>query len=144
MRAILAERSLRLRISAVGAAELAAIVSRQVGTGTFIAARAEAALALFDRWSASRTATVEIAPEDHAVAARFVRQLDTKLAARDALHLAIAHRLGLALLTFENRQAAAAAALGIACDPAGTTVGAWTLIRAHRSADHGLGSGFAV
>jgi predicted nucleic acid-binding protein len=50
-----------------------------------------------------------------------VRRFALGLRTPDALHLAICRRLDLPLLTFDRRQAAAAAALGIACDPAGET-----------------------
>jgi predicted nucleic acid-binding protein len=121
---MLAGGGMALRLSAFGAAEFAAIVSRLLRTGTVTRPMAEAALTLFDAWRAANTMEVAVAPEDHAVAAGFVRRFETKLAAPDALHLAIAQRLGLPLLTFDTSQAAAALSLGIACDPAGATGGA--------------------
>jgi predicted nucleic acid-binding protein len=49
---------------------------------------------------------------DITAAAAFLRRLDLTLRTQDALHLAIAQRVGAELLTFDRRTASAARALG--------------------------------
>ncbi|WP_165982360.1 type II toxin-antitoxin system VapC family toxin [Dankookia rubra] len=60
---------------------------------------------------AGRAGTEDVEPADHRVAARRARRFDLGPRAPDALHLAACARLGLPLLTFGQRQAAAATAL---------------------------------
>ncbi|HYF07287.1 MAG TPA: type II toxin-antitoxin system VapC family toxin [Acetobacteraceae bacterium] len=108
-----------LLVSTFAAAELASAVSRRVRMGLYDTERAWRILASFDAWLAARAVTVHLDAADHVVAASLVRRFELRLLTPDALHLAICQRLGLPLLTFDARQAAAARALGIACDPAG-------------------------
>ena len=81
--------------------------------------QAHQAAAHFDKWIAAQATMIPIEPQDFHAAASFVRRFDLGLRAPDALHIAICRRLGLALLTFDTRQASAARQLGVVCDPAG-------------------------
>jgi uncharacterized protein len=47
------------------------------------------------------------------MAARFLRRLDLNLRAPDALNIAVAQRLGIAIATFDQRMAVAARRLGV-------------------------------
>lgn len=105
-------------VSSFAAAEFAAVVGRRLRMRLLPRDAAASLLAVFDTWLAAEAEAVDVVPEDHHVAATFVRRFDLGLRLPDALHLAVALRLGRELLTFDARQAAAARALGVACDPA--------------------------
>lgn len=105
-----------IALSAFAAAEFAAVVGRRVRTREYRIADARRALALFDDWVTAHARMLEMAPEDHRVAAGFVRRFELGLRAPDALHIAVCQRLRLPLLTFDKRQAAAARQLGVVCD----------------------------
>jgi predicted nucleic acid-binding protein len=53
-------------------------------------------------------------PGDLAAATMFLRRLDPPLRTPDAVHIAIAQRLGTTLVTFDRQMAASARALGTA------------------------------
>jgi predicted nucleic acid-binding protein len=110
-----------MAVSTFAAAEFAAAIGRRVRAGAYDPAQGAAVLALFDAWMAGHAETLDVDPEDHRVAAGFVRHFELGLRAPDALHIAICQRLRLPLLTFDARQAAAAQRLGVACDPGGAT-----------------------
>jgi len=57
---------------------------------------------------------IEIIAADIARAATFLRRLDLILRTPDAIHIAIAERIGATLVTFDRQMAAAARALGMA------------------------------
>ena len=97
----------------LAAAEFVSAVSRQrrIGDLTLLAARQ--AIANFDRWRPGNTLAAETQPADIRVADAFLRHLDLVLRAPDAIHLAIAQRLGAELATFDGRMAECARALGI-------------------------------
>jgi len=61
------------------------------------------ALADFDEWTNRMTQPLETSSPDVRFADRLVRDFATKLAAPDALHLAIALKHGLQLVTFDER-----------------------------------------
>jgi uncharacterized protein len=112
-----------IMVSTFAAAEFAAVVGRHVRMRHLGVGDGAGMLLLFDMWLSRDAETLEVEPEDHRVAASFVRRFDLGLRAPDALHIAACRRLGLSLLTFDRRQAVAAAALGVACDPAGAMAG---------------------
>jgi len=101
-------------VSTFGLVEFAAAVSTLDRAGRLAFGQAAATLQQADAWVAAQATTVDVAPADHRVAATYVRRFDLGLRAPDALHLATCARLGLALLTFDQRQAAAATTLGLA------------------------------
>ena len=62
------------------------------------------------------TRPAEIHAVDVRVAGSFVRQFDLALRVPDALHLAVARRLDLVLVTLDRRMVAAAKELGVAVE----------------------------
>jgi hypothetical protein len=100
-------------------AECGAVVTSRVRAAALTPAGGEALMAAVDAWLAAVAILHPVAAGDHDEAARLVRWPDLGLRAPDALHLAVCRRLGLALLSFDARQADAARRLGMACDPTG-------------------------
>ena len=101
-------------ISDFGAAEFSSAIARRVRTRDLDADEARLAFANFDSWSARSAQRIEIATADVALAASFLRRLDLALLTPDAIHIAVAQRLGATLVTFDRQMAANARALGIA------------------------------
>jgi uncharacterized protein len=95
------------------AAEFADVVARRCRAKSMTEAEGRLAFANFDQWIAQYTANALIEPSDFRDAERFIRRLDLPLRAPDAIHLAIARRLGAELATFDQRMADSARALGI-------------------------------
>ena len=95
------------------AAEFVSAVSRHRRIGDLNLPAARQAIANFDRWRPVGTVAAEIDPTDVRVADAFLRRLDLTLRAPDAIHLAIAQRVGAALATFDDGMADCARALGI-------------------------------
>ena len=96
-------------------AELASVVARYVRTGAVSPAEAATLFADFDAWS-SPFDTAETTGADVRLSEAWLRQLDHNLRAPDALHIAIASRLGASLATFDVRMAEAAQALGVSVE----------------------------
>ncbi|WP_295845057.1 type II toxin-antitoxin system VapC family toxin [Tardiphaga sp.] len=88
--------------------EFAATISRYLRINRLSQAPAERLLDFFDRWAAEETHCIEISANDMTSAERMVRNFATKLSGPDAIHLAIAARLNVPLVTFDERLAAAA------------------------------------
>ncbi|MFI4935745.1 MAG: type II toxin-antitoxin system VapC family toxin [Caulobacterales bacterium] len=109
---LLAERSSDLCVSEFAAAEVASALSRLVRTQRLTVGQATSRLSDFDAWREADTAAVEIEDADVRLASLIVRRFELKLRAPDALHLAMAQRLGATLLTLDKRLTAAAAACG--------------------------------
>lgn len=99
----LGKQKAALAISDLGAAEVSAVVSRDVRMGMIDVARAKEILADFDDWRLNDVQTISIGPRDLRRAEAIVRNFDTKLAVPDALHLAIAMNAGLTLVTLDQR-----------------------------------------
>jgi uncharacterized protein len=66
----------------------------------------------FDAWTARAAKRAETKAADVLAAAAFLRRLDLTLRTADALNIAIAQRLGVALVTFDQKMAASARLLG--------------------------------
>jgi predicted nucleic acid-binding protein len=66
---------------------------------------------------AAHATITETQGEDFSAATVFLRRFDLGLRTPDALHIAIAARLGAKLVTFDVKMAAAAAALGLDVKP---------------------------
>jgi predicted nucleic acid-binding protein len=94
-------------------AEFASAVGIRIRTGSISLAEAQEVFSNFDEWVARHTAAVEIRPADIAIAQTMLRQLELKLRAPDAIHLAVAQRLKVAIATFDQPMAKAAHMLGI-------------------------------
>ncbi|HPA37479.1 MAG TPA: type II toxin-antitoxin system VapC family toxin [Phenylobacterium sp.] len=97
-------------------AELASVVARYVRTGAVSPAEAAALFADFDSWSRAFD-TAETTSADVRLGEVWLRRLDLNLRAPDAVHIAIAARLGASLATFDVRMAEAARALGVLVEP---------------------------
>lgn len=93
--------------------EIANLVARQLRIGALTMGQAEAVLANFDSWCASAASSAETFGPDVVSATQFVRKFDLSLRGLDAVHLAIARRLGATLCTFDARMEKAAAAVGL-------------------------------
>jgi hypothetical protein len=107
-----------LLVSDFAAAEVASAVSRLVRMGRLQTSDGAACLTDFDVWRAAMTTVVEIHAADVRLADAYVRRFDLALRAPDALHIAIARRLDVALVTLDRRIAAAATQLGVALEAA--------------------------
>ena len=102
-----------LWVSDFAAAEVASALSRLVRIGRLQATDGAARLSDFDVWRAAMTRPAEIHAVDVRLAAAYVRRFDLALRAPDALHLAVAERLEVPLVTLDRRLAAAARELGV-------------------------------
>jgi uncharacterized protein len=110
--AALRERSPLLMVSDFAAAEFASAMARRVRMQIITADEARAAFSTFDAWIARTTTLISVTSADVTAAAGFLRRLDLTLRTQDALHIAIAQRVGAALFTFDQQMASAARALG--------------------------------
>lgn len=93
-------------------AEFASAVAIKVRVGVITAAGAQAAFAGIDAWTAQSAQPAAMIASDLAAVTTWLRRLDLNLRAPDAIHIAIAQRLGATLLTFDARMREAAQALG--------------------------------
>jgi predicted nucleic acid-binding protein len=75
---------------------------------------ARRAFAAFDAWIARAAERTLATSADITAAAAFLRRLDLPLRTPDALNIAIAQRVAAELLTFDQKLAASARALGTA------------------------------
>lgn len=119
LRAWLKQRRPVLTVSDFAAGEFAAAMSRKHRLGELSVDDVRRVLNVFDIWREAQTAAIATEAADIRIAGSFVRRFETKLALPDALHLAIASRLGCALLSFDQRQRAAAGMLGVALEGIG-------------------------
>lgn len=108
-------------VSDFAAAEVASGLSRLVRMGLLEVADASARLADFDVWRAAMSSPADIHALDVRLAATYVRRFDLALRAPDALHLAVARRLDVPLVTLDRRLAAAARELGVAVEEPATS-----------------------
>jgi predicted nucleic acid-binding protein len=74
---------------------------------------AQATFAALDSWLLRSTERAETTAADVAAAAQALRRLDLPLRTADALNIAIAQRIGATLMTFDEKMAASARALGV-------------------------------
>ena len=88
--------------------EFAATISRYLRINRLSQSAATRFLDFFDGWASEETHCIDVAADDMKRADLMVRNFATKLAAPDAIHLAIAGRTGLPVVTFDHRLAAAA------------------------------------
>ncbi|HUJ47190.1 MAG TPA: type II toxin-antitoxin system VapC family toxin [Rhizomicrobium sp.] len=110
-------RTLAVVVSDFAAAEFASVIARRFRNKELTKSDAVAAFAAFDGWHARAPARVEVFSADVRAASVSVRQLTANLRAPDAIHLAIARRVGAELATFDSKMASAAAASGIKIFP---------------------------
>ncbi|MEJ0024413.1 MAG: type II toxin-antitoxin system VapC family toxin [Rhizomicrobium sp.] len=111
--AALRGKGLSLVVSDLAGAEFSSAVARHVRMGELSATEAQQAFADFDRWCLSSTERSEAHPVDMRIAQSLVRSLLYTLRTPDALHIAVAQRLGAELATFDQRMADCARAVGL-------------------------------
>ena len=102
-----------LFISDFAAAEVAAALSRLVRMRRLTTGDASSALNDFDIWRATSCSGVDVRAADARLAFAYVRRFELMLRAPDALHLAIARRLGATLVTLDRRLADAGRELAV-------------------------------
>jgi uncharacterized protein len=93
--------------------EVSSVVARQTRIGAIDTQTAKTVLSNFDTWRTGAASGAETLSSDMVLATKWVRDFDLGLRGPDALHLAIASRLNLKLLTFDMRMKAAAKGLGL-------------------------------
>lgn len=102
-----------ITISDFAAGEFAAAISRKVRERELQADDGRKVLSVFDSWREEQSTPAATEPVDIRLAATFVRRFETKLLLPDAVHLALAKRLGQPLISFDQRQLDAAEMLGV-------------------------------
>ena len=102
-----------LMISAWTLTEMSSVGGIKQRTGVIDAALRQQALAKFQRFASTHLNTVEIEPVDFRTAAVFI-ETPLNLRAGDALHLAVARRLGARIASLDKRMRDAAETLGLA------------------------------
>ena len=112
-RAILSDDK-NVAVSDFAIGEFGAAISKAVRMERLTNTQAEMVLNNFDAWTGGAMASLATAPADIRLASAFVRQFDLKLLLPDAIHIATCRQHGFKLMTFDSRQADAAAALGVA------------------------------
>lgn len=100
-------------VSDLARAEFSSAIALAVRSGRVSTEAARTVLTRCDEWADDHAWTVDTAREDFTVATSLIRRFDLGLRTPDALHIAIARRLGAALLTFDTRMHAAALSLGV-------------------------------
>ena len=100
-------------VSDFTAAEFAGVIGRKMRTGVIPRQYALDALAALDQFSL-RVSRIALEPSDVPCADGFLRRLNLPLLVADAIHIAIAQRLGATLVTFDQRMASMARTIGIA------------------------------
>jgi uncharacterized protein len=110
----MAENREEVLISDFAAAEVASALSRLVRTRRLTTADAASALNDFEIWRSTRSSSVDLRTADARLAYAYVRRFELMLRAPDALHLAIARRLGATLVTLDGRLADAGRELAVA------------------------------
>ena len=94
-------------------AETASALSRAVRTQLLDYDDAWRAMAAIDRWTGRTAHRIEVLPADVREAERVIRNFDTVLKTPDALHIAVARRNDMALLTFDSAMGREARRLGV-------------------------------
>ncbi len=100
-------------VSDLASAEFASVLSRLVRTGDVLPSNATIAFGLLDRWKAQMTMAAETRSADVLTAENLIRRLEFSLRTPDALHVALALRLGAALVTFDRKLERDARSLGV-------------------------------
>ena len=103
-----------LVVSDFAAAEFASVMARLTRMRRLTQAEALTVFTAFDAWRARAIQTAETMPQDIGAAASFIRRLDMNLRTPDAINIAIAHRVGASLATFDSAMASNARTLGVA------------------------------
>jgi uncharacterized protein len=100
-------------VSDLTIAEFSSVIARRFRTLELTKAEAAKCIGNGDVWVSQYANPVEMTGHDLKQATTWVQGLELPLRTPDALHLAIARRLGARLMTFDRQMAQAAASLGI-------------------------------
>jgi predicted nucleic acid-binding protein len=103
-----------LIVSDYAGVEFSSVVGRRIRSRELSDTDGAKALEVFDLWRNRRARRAQIDPNDIARAETCVRTFELMLRGPDAIHIAIAERLGATLVTFDRRMAIAARRLGLA------------------------------
>jgi uncharacterized protein len=98
-----------LVVSDFAAAEFASVVARRLRVREITEPIARVVFAEFDAWVIRSTEPADTTTAD----AGALRRLDLPLRIADAVNIAIARRMGATLMTFDEKMAASAKALGV-------------------------------
>ena len=101
-------------VSDFGVLEVASALGIKVRTNKITAVAAREGFADLRVWLLRHAYEAEVRSEDVVYSEIALARFDLNLRAPDALHIAVASRLGAALATFDGRQAASATILGLA------------------------------
>lgn len=110
----ISKRLPQLVVSNFGAAEFASAISRRVRMKEIGLREGRSILSDYDRWIGAAAQVECVEPPDVALCDHYLRRMDLPLRTPDALHIALASRLGAAILSFDKRLLASAAKLGVA------------------------------
>jgi predicted nucleic acid-binding protein len=102
-----------LIVSDFAEAEFASVIARRVRTREVTEQTARIAFAELDAWVIRNTERAGTTTADVTAATRALRRLDLTLRTADALNIAIAQRMDATLMTFDEKMAVAARALGV-------------------------------
>lgn len=102
-----------VHVSDFAAAEFASALGVRIRTGQLTETEARAAFADFDSWKVGAANLVDTLPQDVRAAEAILRRLDLGLRTPDALHISIARRLAVELVTFDKKMAACSGILGV-------------------------------
>jgi predicted nucleic acid-binding protein len=102
-----------LLVSDLAGAEFASAISRLVRMRELGAPTARRVLVDFDAWVARVATLVPATGPDIVGATSYLRRLDLNLRTADAIHIAIAQRVGSTLATFDDGMARSAETLGL-------------------------------
>jgi uncharacterized protein len=103
-----------LLVGDFAAAEYVSVIARRVRMRELPLDEARDALTAFDFWRSRSARTIRTTAPDVATAETYLRRLDLPLLTPDAIHIALAQRLGATLVTFDRAMAASARVLGMA------------------------------
>ena len=98
--------------------ECVSAIGRAVRMGLMPAADGQALCAAMDAWVSENAERVGVEGADIQAADALIRQAEFKLRAPDALHVVVAKRLQLPLLTFDKSMVAGAGRIGVELYPA--------------------------
>ena len=101
-----------LVVSDFAAVEFASAIAHRVRTGEITPDEGRLGFSAFEAWTARATRREQTKAADVSAAEAFLRRLDLNLRTAAALNIAIAQRVGAALVTFEEKMAASARLLG--------------------------------
>ena len=101
-----------LLLSDFSMAEFASAIARRVRMKELLVEDARAAFSTLDAWIAKSARRIETHPADIRQAEDLIRKLEHTLRTPDAIHLAMSQRIGASLVTFDEKLASIARAIG--------------------------------